>query len=70
MSKKGKTLLKGHGLLYEGEAFTPEGTKPYWNLSEGCGKCSCGALSPVLPSKNQRKAWHRQHKDEIRAQGE
>lgn len=35
--------------------------------SDGHGKCSCGALSGLLPSNNQRKAWHRLHKAEILA---
>lgn len=67
MSRVGKTVLKGHGLLFEGKAYQENGSPFSWSEKVGCGKCSCGALSPVLPSKRKRQQWHRQHKDEVRA---
>lgn len=64
MSEKGKTLLKGHTLFFEGQ--------PVGGLMRngiGKGKCSCGVYSSELESNAQRKRWHRQHKDDIRKQG-
>jgi hypothetical protein len=63
--------LSGHELEHEGAPFRGDGRKirAGWGGtgSIGHGKCSCGALSPELTSGTQRKAWHRAHKDEIRA---
>jgi hypothetical protein len=54
---KGKTLLKGHALLFEGSALTSP---------KGCGGCSCGAFSPKLPSNSARKEWHKRHKNIVK----
>lgn len=64
--------LSGHTLRYEGAPFSADGTLIYDGMhvgtsGEGRAKCSCGALSPVLSSGAQRKAWHRQHKAAIAA---
>lgn len=32
----------------------------------GMALCSCGATSPILPSGNARKRWHREHKAQMR----
>ena len=65
MSAKGKTLLKGHTLRREGQAFDERGrwlpNEPY-----GCGKCSCGEVSVPLHTDAARKRWHRAHKDSLR----
>jgi hypothetical protein len=63
----GSTLVAGHGLRHEGR---------YWNglayVSGGMapGRCTCGDRSEPLPTGAARKRWHREHKDEIRAQRE
>lgn len=55
--------LAGHSVPYEGRIFDG------WLVRDGAGeaRCSCGAVSPVLPSTNARRKWHREHKDEVRA---
>jgi len=60
--------LVGHELWSEGKAI--ESRDRYYDVREGRGKCSCGALSPVLPSKTKRKQWHRDHKADLRAGGD
>lgn len=67
MSQKGKTLVKGHTLLFEGQ---PLGRR---NLGHGCGGtgiggCSCGAQSPELTSGAERKRWHREHKENVKTE--
>lgn len=63
--------LSGHGLIREGAPFRDDGSmmiaRSHGTGGTGRGMCSCGALSEVLTSGNQRKAWHRKHKDEVRA---
>lgn len=66
-------LLAGHTLLWEGAAHDDGGQKVrsgYYSTKggQGRGKCSCGDLSEVLDSANQRKQWHRDHKARIRAE--
>lgn len=62
MSLKGKTLVKGHSLLFEGAAFGRS-----WNQSgAGMAKCTCGLMSPELPNRAARKRWHKQHKEEVK----
>lgn len=58
--------LAGHTLRYEGAAYRPDGYLAIRNQRKGHGACSCGALSPELPSNYARKRWHREHKDTIR----
>lgn len=66
--------LTGHGLRSEGAPF--ERREGRWShvhrgivRSSGTGRalCECGATSGVLDSGNARKAWHREHKAEVRA---
>lgn len=57
MSMKGKTLLKGHALLFEGRAKY---------CDKGVARCQCGEHSPALFSDGARKRWHREHKAAIR----
>jgi hypothetical protein len=66
-----------HTLRFEGAPHDDKGFRitigrfPYGVGGEGRAKCSCGALSEVLPSANRRRSWHRSvHKAEIRAQWE
>lgn len=70
VSMKGKTLLAGHSLTNEGEAFAENGfpLSFAYRGGEGCGLCSCGEVSKWLPTRAARKRWHRTHKDEVRAQ--
>jgi hypothetical protein len=58
-SMKGKTLLKGHSLLFEGRC-----------LGVGKAICSCGQKSDNLPSNAARQRWHKEHKDAIIAKGQ
>lgn len=67
MSEKGKTLLKGHTLSFEGAAFNPDGYCKGNPSGVGHARCSCGWLSDDFPNRAQRKRAHAQHKDEIRA---
>lgn len=64
--------IAGHALLREGLPYDDQGRYPLSSQGEkqqqGRAKCSCGALSPNLPSGAQRKAWHREHKAEVREQ--
>lgn len=62
------TIVPGHGLQFEGRAYDDDAR---WVLygKTGRGLCSCGELSPVLPSIAARKRWHREHKAEVKARG-
>lgn len=62
----GKTLLKGHIMGDEGCARGDDGMILWDAKGPGRGKCSCGALSEILPTRAARKRWHREHKDAIR----
>ena len=68
--------IDGHALAYEGEAHTSEGAPirpdPFWPSTggQGYGKCECGAMSPEIGGRKYRREWHRQHKAEVREQGE
>jgi hypothetical protein len=63
--------LAGHTLIGEGAPHTSTGVRVLrsWGgtYGTGHGKCSCGALSEELPSSTKRKAWHRAHKEDVRA---
>ena len=58
MDLKGKTLVKGHALLFEGEAL---GNR-FNRTGPGVGGCTCGVHSEELPSRAARKRWHKEHK--------
>jgi len=62
-------VVRGHGLLFEGDAFTRDGASYSWlnRSGAGHGKCSCGALSEELTSRAARQRWHRDHKLEVLA---
>lgn len=76
MPKKA-TRLTGHGLAHEGWAYTSRGPRrgsgtraPVENAAgPGMALCECGTFSPMLPNRARRKAWHADHKDDIRAGG-
>lgn len=61
--------VTGHALVSEGAPHDINGCRLGWQGTFGRGraKCSCGALSDVLPSGYQRKRWHREHKAEVLA---
>lgn len=68
------TRVKGHALAHEGAPHTKDGRIACGSFfirtaGEGCGKCECGELSPVMPSANARKTWHQRHKQEVRGEG-
>lgn len=62
--------LAGHELYSEGAPYDSDGkfVNTNWGGTAGVGrgKCSCGEMSPELPSGTKRKAWHRAHKEEMR----
>lgn len=68
--------IRGHHLLSEGAVFKRH--KPFTTLAtlhdndgvEWHGGCQCGAKPPEFPDISMRKmkAWHRQHKAELRGQ--
>lgn len=66
--------LAGHELRHEGAPYDEAGRRlnVIWGGTSGTGrgKCSYGKLSAALPSGNMRKAWHRAHKAEVRAEQE
>lgn len=63
--------MPGHWLESEGAPHDKKGRRlgSLWGYStsgDGYGKCSCGKLSPLLPSGMARKKWHREHKEALR----
>ena len=61
--------MPGHELLYEGAAHNVRGytVRLYGGTGgTGYGKCSCGKMSGLLHSGNDRKKWHRAHKEDLR----
>lgn len=61
--------MPGHELRAEGAPFSSKGYRIMqggFQGGVGHAKCSCGDLSPVLTSATKRKAWHRDHKEELR----
>ena len=52
-------IVPGHTLWREGASVDHD----QW--TEGRGGCSCGTLSPKLPSTKARQRWHREHKLEV-----
>lgn len=55
--------LAGHELPNEGRVRV---AGRYGN-GPGRARCACGEKSPALPNTAQRKQWHRDHKDSVRA---
>lgn len=68
--------MSGHGLLCEGAAHLVNQrgqlvrVDPYGVGGYGRGVCRCGAMSDILDSGNQRKAWHRAHKAGLTAEAD
>lgn len=68
--------ITGHALQAQGAPHDENGehiednTRYSYNSASGDGraKCQCGAMSDVLPSRNARARWHRDHKTEARGQ--
>lgn len=64
-------IVRGHGLLNEGVGYPPgirdlvQRYRYIFHDPRGVGGCSCGAISPPLPSNAARKRWHKAHKAEI-----
>ena len=60
------TRLAGHSLPLEGRVQM--GGRLLGNGNgTGRARCSCGEESPLLPSTRARRAWHRDHKNDIRS---
>lgn len=66
---KKKLHVPGHSLLQQGAPYEWDGRK--WYIVEGKigkGLCTCGAPSPTLSNDNQRKSWHRDHREAVVAE--
>lgn len=61
---KRSTRLAGHGLRNEGRLWNG---LDYRSGIVGPGICECGEKSGDLPNAAQRKRWHREHKESVRA---
>jgi hypothetical protein len=61
--------LAGHGLRYEGAAFSMPGQRARNESGPGMALCECGTYSPQIKNRAQRKQWHKDHKDDIRQGG-
>lgn len=67
-SRLGQTLVPGHTLRHEGAAYAVNEDGQVvrvWEGRYGRALCSCGELSGLLHSGNQRKLWHAAHKAEV-----
>jgi hypothetical protein len=66
------TRLVGHGLRAEGAAFflfaPGKVQRRLIGNGPGRGLCECGDVSDELPNRAARKRWHREHKEQIKAQ--
>jgi hypothetical protein len=65
------TRLSGHSLQSEGRAYVEDRgsvRRPWSMIRTGFGLCECGARSPELTSDNQRKRWHKKHKEQVRGE--
>lgn len=55
-----------HALVGSGAPHNRDGYRlpEAWSHTSGGGHaaCSCGSLSPDLPSRSARRRWHREHK--------
>lgn len=66
--------IPGHHLLHEGAVYKRFKSDDWgWSRDEPfevVGGCACGAKPPEFPNISMRKmkAWHRQHKAELRGQ--
>lgn len=66
-------VVQGHTLSTEGKPWLVAGcsecpeTGPARDPRQGHAKCSCGAYSEHFTSDAQRKAWHREHKEQVQA---
>jgi hypothetical protein len=70
---KPSAFLSQHGLVGEGAPMNDHGYRiGRLNSTSGSGRarCACGELSSIFDSAAKRKAWHREHKDSIRAMKE
>jgi hypothetical protein len=65
MSKRGKTLVKGHTLVREGWPHDEDGSEKTYRFHTGCGKCSCGKIYPFTFGAAARKRWHAAHKAKV-----
>lgn len=59
--------VPGHGLQAAGLPWTADGER-LGASGLGVGLCSCGAMSPELPTNCARKRWHTAHADEVRTE--
>jgi hypothetical protein len=67
------TRVAGHGLWSEGwPVIATPGQGPGWRPGShrgdiGRALCECGEMSEPLLSAAERKRWHREHKEAVRA---
>lgn len=67
------TRLKGHALMFGGHPYIYSDYDGGYHLaglgcSTGVATCSCGVRSQKLSSTAERRRWHRDHKEQMRAQ--
>lgn len=66
MSNVGKTVLKGHGLQYEGRRrYDADGT---YNFYGEYARCACGLSWGPGQSTKVTQQLHREHKDALRGE--
>lgn len=61
--------LSGHGLRYEGAAYSMPRALARDASGPGMALCECGTYSPLIKNRSQRQQWHKDHKDDIRNGG-
>jgi hypothetical protein len=68
---KANARVAGHTLRAEGAPFDEAGAGPMYHYEGKVGraKCSCGALSEMLPTNAARRRWHADHKAAVVAGG-
>jgi len=60
-------IVPGHGLRSEGALHDINGRRvnPTGTSGDGRARCQCGVLSEWLTSAARRKAWNREHKQNV-----
>lgn len=64
----GYAHLHPHGLVGEGRPHDAAGQPLRCGPGEivwGYGRCKCGATSPMLRTRAERRRWHAEHKRQV-----